>query len=60
VAVYATLFGIGKLIFGYVGTGLIMLVVAAAAFAWIARSFRMDEATPGPVGLPSEAYAAGD
>jgi Na+/proline symporter len=60
VAVYASLFGIGKLIFGYVGTGLIMLAVAAAAFAWIARSFRMDEATPGPVGHTSEAYAAGD
>ena len=40
VAVYATLFGIGKLIFSETMTGIIMLAVAAAAFAWIARSFR--------------------
>ena len=33
VAVYATLFGIGKLIFGHLGTGLALLAVAAAAFA---------------------------
>ena len=43
VAVYATLFGIGKIVFGYMATGLLMLAVAAVAFAWIARSFR-DEA----------------
>ena len=40
VAVYATLFGIGKIIFGEFGAGLLLLAVAAAAFAWIARSFR--------------------
>jgi SSS family solute:Na+ symporter len=40
VAVYATLFGIGKVIFGYTGAGLGMLAVAAAAFYWISRSFR--------------------
>ncbi len=40
VAVYATLFGIGKLIFGFTGAGLAMLAVAAAAFYWISRSFR--------------------
>jgi hypothetical protein len=40
VAVYSTLFGIGKLIFSQTLTGIIMLVIAAAAFAWIARSFR--------------------
>ena len=39
VAVYATLFGIGKIIFGYTGAGLLMLAVAAAAFYWISRSF---------------------
>jgi SSS family solute:Na+ symporter len=39
VAVYGSLFGIGKLIFGQTLTGLIMVVVAIAAFAWIARSF---------------------
>ena len=39
-AVYATLFGIGKLVFGYTGAGIGMLAVAAAAFYWISRSFR--------------------
>ncbi len=39
VAVYATLFGIGKIIFGYTGAGMLMLAVAAAAFYWISRSF---------------------
>ena len=42
VAVYATLFGIGKLIFGDLVPGLIMLAIAAGAFAWIAKSFRQD------------------
>ena len=46
VAVYCTLFGIGKIIFGETMTGLILLAVAAAAFAWIARSFREDGALP--------------
>jgi len=45
IAVYATLFGIGKIIFGYNGTGLTMLAVAAASFYWISRSFR-DEQPP--------------
>lgn len=40
IAVYATLFGIGKLVFGFTGTGLIMLAVAAVAFYWISRAFR--------------------
>jgi SSS family solute:Na+ symporter len=40
VAVYSSLFGIGKLVFGDLSSGLILIVVAAAAFAWIARSFR--------------------
>ena len=60
VAVYATLFGIGKLIFGDLGLGLGMLGVAALAFAWIARSFRTDRTQPAPaarVGEVSEAYA---
>jgi len=42
VAVYATLFGIGKLLFGDLVPGLIMLAIAAGAFAWIAKSFRQD------------------
>lgn len=46
IAVYASLFGIGKLIFGETMTGVIMLVVAALAFAWIARAFREEDAGP--------------
>src|SRR5947207_11518826 len=34
VAVYATLFGIGKLVFGYTGTGVVLLAIAASAFCW--------------------------
>ncbi len=40
VAVYSTLFGIGKLIFGDTVQAVAMLAVAAAAFFWISRSFR--------------------
>ena len=40
VAVYGSLFGIGKLVFGEWASGITMLAVAALAFAWIARSFR--------------------
>jgi Na+/proline symporter len=40
VAVYCSLFGIGKIIFGQTLTGIILLVVALAALGWISRSFR--------------------
>jgi SSS family solute:Na+ symporter len=40
VAVYATLFGIGKIIFGELGLGIGLLAVAAAAFVWIARALK--------------------
>ena len=43
VAVYSTLFGIGKLIFGATMEGIIMLAIALVAFLWIARSFRQEE-----------------
>src|SRR5262249_37286201 len=39
VAVYATLFGIGKIVFGFTAVGLVMLAIAAVAFFWISRSF---------------------
>ena len=45
VAVYASLFGIGKLIFGEYLTGTIMLVVAVLAFGWIAKAFREEDAS---------------
>jgi Na+/proline symporter len=40
VSVYATLFGVGKLIFGPRVQALLYFVIAAAAFAWIARALR--------------------
>jgi hypothetical protein len=51
VAVYATLFGIGKLIFGDLATGAILLVIAVLAFSWIARSFRSEPEPPSLVAL---------
>jgi solute:Na+ symporter, SSS family len=59
IAVYSSLFGIGKLVFGDLTTGFALLAVAAVAFAWIARSFR--EETPGPAvaaGRKEQALAA--
>jgi len=52
VAVYGTLFGTGKIIFGYPGEGILLLAIALAAFLWIARSFRSEGAdTPKPVSV---------
>ena len=52
VAVYGTLFGTGKIIFGYPEQGVMLLVIALAAFIWIARSFRSEGAdTPKPVSV---------
>ena len=49
VAVYATLFGIGKIVFGEWGLGLGLLAIAVAAFVWIARALntqdRVDQAS---------------
>jgi solute:Na+ symporter, SSS family len=46
VAVYASLFGLGKVVFGEWTSGIVMLVIAAIAFAWIARSFRSEQPPP--------------
>jgi solute:Na+ symporter, SSS family len=54
IAVYATLFGIGKLVFGELGSGLVLVAIAAAAFAWIARSFRMEREPGTPVAVEAE------
>jgi Na+/proline symporter len=59
VAVYATLFGIGKVVFGELNAGVVLLVIAAVAFAWIARSFRSEPAPPGAA-LPVEQRVAAD
>jgi Na+/proline symporter len=51
VAVYSTLFGIGKVIFGETGAGLALLALALVAFGWIARSFRSEPTPPAAVGI---------
>ena len=56
VAVYASLFGIGKIVFGEWTPGLVMLVIAALAFSWIARSFRSE--TPPPAVAKRQAREA--
>jgi solute:Na+ symporter, SSS family len=58
IAVYATLFGIGKMIFGDFGTGTVLLVVALAAFAFISRSFRGETPPPAVAAGRREALAA--
>jgi solute:Na+ symporter, SSS family len=57
VAVYASLFGSGKLIFGELTSGFIMLAIAALAFAWIARSFRSEPPPPAEVAVREELNA---
>ena len=49
VAVYATLFGIGKIVFGEWGLGLILLAIAVAAFVWIAKALRTDDTAAGVI-----------
>ena len=58
VAVYASLFGIGKIVFGETAVGLVMLAIAAAAFSWIARSFRAELPPPAVARRSREAVAA--
>jgi Na+/proline symporter len=53
VAVYSSLFGIGKIILGNLLPGLVMLAVAVVAFSWIARSFREEPATLPGMGVPA-------
>jgi len=48
IAVYASLFGIGKVVFGDTALGIGLLAVAGFAFLWIARSFREETPTPQP------------
>ena len=60
VAVYASLFGIGRLVFGHTLAGLVMLGVAALAFAWIARSFRGDSMVAPERGVANPRAVAAD
>lgn len=57
VAVYGTLFGTGKIIFGYMEQGLGLLALALVAFIWIARSFR-SETSDAPGALSMDAAAS--
>ena len=59
VAVYSSLFGIGKILFGEIGVGVVLLVIAVVAFAWIARSFR-SETGPPAARMPTEQQLAAD
>jgi Na+/proline symporter len=58
VAVYSTLFGIGKLVFGEWAAGFMLLVIATIAFAWIARSFRSEPAPPAAAMVAEDRIAA--
>jgi SSS family solute:Na+ symporter len=58
VAVYSSLFGIGKIIFGEIGIGIVLLLIAAVAFAWIARSFRSETGPPAARMIVEEKIAA--
>ncbi|MEP7066972.1 MAG: sodium:solute symporter family protein [Gemmatimonadota bacterium] len=49
IAVYATLFGIGKIVFGEWMAGAVLVVIAVVAFAWIARSFTGDRFAAQPL-----------
>ena len=49
VAVYATLFGIGKIVFGEWGLGLLLLAIAVGSFVWIARALRIQDREAGVI-----------
>jgi SSS family solute:Na+ symporter len=63
VSVYATLFGVGRLIFGGWMEALAWLALAAAAFALIARNLSHEQPDPvpasTPVNAPAEAMTVG-
>ncbi|MGI8617934.1 MAG: hypothetical protein ACR2L6_02450, partial [Gemmatimonadaceae bacterium] len=58
IAVYASLFGIGKLVFLEFGSGLILLLIAGLAFSWIARSFRNEADAPAEIMRREDEQAA--
>jgi Na+/proline symporter len=55
VAVYSSLFGIGRIVFGDVATGVGLLALAVASFAWIARALGRPAPAPVPVAEPAHA-----
>jgi Na+/proline symporter len=55
VSVYATLFAIGKLIFGPFWQALLYILLAAGAFGWIAYSLKREPLWKEPAGAPAVA-----
>lgn len=55
VSVYATLFGVGRLLFGSWGIGLLWLAIAAVCFWWISRSLRQ---TGGVAYEPAQSFSS--
>jgi len=49
VAVYSTLFGIGKIVFGEWGLGILLLAIAVGSFSWIARALRIQDREAGVI-----------
>jgi Na+/proline symporter len=49
IAVYASLFGIGKIVFGEWGLGLLLFAIAIGAFWWIARALKAQDPKGGSV-----------
>jgi Na+/proline symporter len=62
VAVYGSLFGIGKLVFGEIVSGIMLCGVALLAFAWIARSMNEKSGrwSESPVGTTAPLPSPGD
>lgn len=49
VSVYASLFGVGQLLFGATGMGVFLLGLAAVCFVWIGRNLRPSREPMGPI-----------
>jgi len=48
-SVYASLFGVGQIIFGATGWGVVLLVVAMLCFIWIGRNLRPSRMSLDPI-----------
>ena len=49
VSVYASLFGVGRVLFGHTVSGFALLLVALVCFGWIGRNLRPSRVSMGPV-----------
>jgi len=48
-SVYASLFGVGQIIFGATGRGVVLLIVAVLCFVWIGRNLRPSRVSLEPI-----------